>query len=81
MGVEWSDPADVSDARLYQLLDRFSAGIHRVRRACTGGHERAGFEVLERQAAALERIGELLEALVPSADDIEAGVPAGVGER
>lgn len=82
MGVEWADPADVGDARLYALLDRFSAGIHRVRRACSGGHERAAFEVLERQAAALERIGELLEQLVPPAEDTEAGVmPAATGER
>lgn len=64
MGLEWTgDPAEVGDARMYLLLDRFSTAIHGVRRACTGGHERAGFEVLERQAAALERIGDALQVL------------------
>lgn len=82
MGLEWTgDPGEVGDARMYQLLDRFSTAIHGVRRACAGGHERAGFEVLERQAAALERIGELLEVLVPAAGNDDAGVvPARTGE-
>lgn len=85
MGLEWTgDPAEVGDVRLYQLLDRFSAGIHRVQRACAGGHELAGFEVLERQAAALERIGELVEQLagLMTADDSDVGgQPAATGER
>lgn len=81
MGLEWSgDPAEVGDARMYELLDRFSAGIHRVRSACAGGHERAGFEVLERQADALERIGELLEALVSAGNDDAGVVPARTGD-